>query len=51
MSPQILRFCRPVRLEYIKESKETILRIKAEIEAEMVELGPLLVKLPMKIRF
>ena len=46
MSPQSVRICRPVRLDYIKESKETVLRVKAEIEAEMAELGPFLIELP-----
>ena len=44
MSPQSVRFCCPMRLDCIKESKETVLKIKAEIE--MTELRPLLTELP-----
>ena len=38
-----MRFCRPVRLDYIKKSEETVF---TEIEAETAELGPLLIELP-----
>jgi len=36
--PQSYRFCRPIKLEYVKESAEVILRQKREIEEEISRL-------------
>jgi hypothetical protein len=43
--PQSIRFCRPIMLEFIKESKEVILATKKELEKEMCELTPVEVEL------
>lgn len=43
--PQSIRFCRPIILEFIKESKEVILATKNDIEKEMNELTPVKVEL------
>lgn len=43
--PQSIRFCRPIMLEFIKESKELILATKNDIEKEIFELTPVKVEL------
>ena len=43
--PQSIRFCRPIILEFIKESKEIILATKQELDKEMGELAPVEVEL------
>lgn len=37
-TPQSIRFCRPIKLEFIKETKETILKERAEIEEQIKKL-------------
>lgn len=43
--PQSIRYCRPLILEFIKESKEVILATKMQVEKEMSELTPVKVEL------
>lgn len=38
--PQSIRFCRPIFLDFVKESKHIILKTKCEIENEILELNP-----------
>ena len=37
---QSTRFCRPIMLEYTKENKEVVLKIKEEVEKEILNLHP-----------
>lgn len=45
-TPQSIRFCRPIMLQFIKESREIILKTKHDLEKEMCELTPLKIDLP-----
>lgn len=45
LSPQSIRFCRPIMLEFVKESKVVVLNNKQSIEKQMSELVPVAVKL------
>lgn len=38
-TPQSIRFCRPLKLEYTKETKEIILKEKENIEEEINSLS------------
>lgn len=44
--PQSIRYCRPLILQFIKESKAIILKTKSEIESEIRELAPININLP-----
>lgn len=43
--PQSVRFCRPIILEFIKETKEIVLKTKEEVELEFSNLKPVQVEL------
>lgn len=44
-TPQSTRFCRPLKLEYIKENREKILKEKQNIEEEINALNTLVVNI------
>jgi hypothetical protein len=46
LAPQSIRFCRPLIIEFIKESKGVVLRTQAEVKKEMAELIPIRIDLP-----
>ncbi|XP_062559133.1 uncharacterized protein LOC134223925 isoform X1 [Armigeres subalbatus] len=45
LTPQSIRFCRPIMLEFIKESKEMVLNTKRYIENQISELVPVKIQL------
>lgn len=47
-TPQSIRFCRPLKLEYTKETKEIILKEKENIEEEINSLSAFEVSLGEK---
>jgi hypothetical protein len=38
LTPQSVRFCSPISIEFIKESKEVVMRTKEEVEKEIAQL-------------
>lgn len=50
-TPQSIRFCRPLKLEYTKETKEIILKEKENIEEEINSLSAFEVSLGGKKNF
>lgn len=50
-TPQSIRFCRPLKLEYTKETKEIILKEKENIEEEINSLSAFEVSLGGKNNF
>ena len=45
-APQSIRFCRPLKLEYMKETKEHILKEKNEIDQQIEKLSDFEIELP-----
>ena len=45
-STQSIRFCRPLKLEYIKETKEHVLKEKNEINQQIEKLSDFEMELP-----
>lgn len=46
LMPQSVRFCRPIEIEFVKETREVTLEKKRKLEAEMENLEEVCVKLP-----